>query len=209
MSTPVDSPLDTDGGAVLIDGDSRVYVLIGKIVRMIDEDATSYHLLVDIKGNTRPIDAEYLPLFRFFEIPRTEALARQFLGASGVPAGFLKIILKLGYVVSIDTRTPAAAARSLRWLKLSARCTAGDTQEDGRIEVLNKDAETTAVYVNPMLGETLWENEGDLDIPNMIRKLSLSTKQRLDVVAREVLTLVPALLRDGHVRLEWLHAPRA
>lgn len=207
MSTPA-ATLHTDGAA-LIDGNSPAYVLIGKIVRMIDEDATSHHLLVDIKGNTRPIDAEYLPLFRFFEIPRTEDLARQFLGESGFPAVFLKIILKLGYVVSVDTRTPASAVKSLHGLKLSARCTAGDTQDDGRIEVLNKDAETTAVYANPILAETLWENEDDLDIPNMIRKLSLSTRQRLDVVSREVLSLVPALLRDGYVRLEWLHAPRS
>lgn len=203
-----DTPPYADAHAAdFSEGDERAYALIGEILHVTDEtDATTYHLLVG-QGLTRPIDEEYLAVYEFFQTAREEHQAEEWLDWAGAPAGFLKFLVKAGFLVRVDTRTSSTAAKSLKGLRLNAQATPGEPTEDGWVSVMSQTSEKPVMYVCHELAAVLWGNEENYDIPTAIKKLAKASGEDRDLMARRVLASTPMLLEYGYARLEWLRVP--
>lgn len=208
--TTTDAPPYADAhSADFSEGDEPAYALIGEILHITDEaNVTTQHLLVG-QGLTHPIDQDFLPVFEFFQTPRAEHQAQEWLDWAAAPKGFLKFLVKLDFLVRVDPRTSWTGAKSLKGLRLSAQSTPGETRPNGYISLMSQTSEQPVMSVSPELAAVLWGNEENLDIPTLIRKIAKATGQDRELAARKVLALTPMLLKFGYARLEWLRVPNA
>lgn len=192
--------------ADFVDGDEDVYTLVGQIIWSADESGKlSHHILVG-EGLARPVDPEMLPLFEFFQTPRSKREAEAWLEWWGATPGFLNELVTLKLIVSIDPRNPSTAAKGLSGLKLVAQSAPGET-EGGQVGVMSERSEQPVTYIGPELARAMWGDiQGD-DIPTVVKKIRRASGDSEDLAARKVISEIPMLLEYGHARLEWQSVP--
>lgn len=189
------------------EADEPTYALIGEILHITDdEDATTQHLLVG-QGLTRPLDTELLPVFEFFQTPRAEHQAQEWLEWAGAPVDLLQHLVKLKILVRVDPRTSWTGAKSLKGVRLTAQTTMGEQTGSGYITLVSQDGQAV-MAVSPELAAALWGNDEGLDIPNIVKRLAKASGQDRESTARLVLAMTPILLEHGYARLEWLRVPK-
>jgi hypothetical protein len=204
MSGP---PYQNEHAAEFSEEEEPTYALIGEILHITDDaNVTRQHLLVG-EDITYPIDQDFLPIFEFFRTPRSEHQAEEWLEWAGAPAGYLSQLVKLGFLVRIDTSTSWAAAKSLRGLRLRTLSTPGEQRPNGYLSLVSQASGEAVMTVSPELATLLWGNEEGHDIPTAIKKLAKVSGLSKDVIARRVLAMTPMLLEHGYAWLEWLRVP--
>jgi hypothetical protein len=124
------------------------------------------------------------------------------------PKGFLKYLVKLGFLVRVDTRTSWTGAKSLKGLRLSAQSEPGDQRPDGYLCVVSRTTGETVMTVRPELATMLWGNEEGWDIPAAIKRMAKVSGLDKETIARSTLAMMPMLLEYGYARLEWLKVPK-
>lgn len=211
MTTPPEDvqPYVGEPAADFDEGDEPVYVLVGAIIHATDNQNTTTHHLLMGQGLTTPIDSDLLPLFEFFSTAREEHQAEEWLQWAGANDDLLSQMVKLGYLVRIDTRSPTAAAESLSGLRLSPQSSPGEVAGNGHVGVLPEQTDKPSMFVAPELAVALWSNDEDLDMPAIVRRIAQDTGMNEDLVARRVLVGIPMLLEYGWARLEWLRVPNS
>jgi hypothetical protein len=160
------------------------------------------------QGVVRPIDPELLPVFEFFQTARAEHQASEWLDWAGAPAGFLKDLVRLGFLVRVNPRTSWTGAKSLKGLRLSAQSIEGSQRPNGYLEVASQTTGEVVMTVSPELAALLCGNDEGYDIPTAIKRLDKISRLGKEVIARRVLALTPMLLEHGYARLEWLRVPK-
>ncbi|WP_438354758.1 hypothetical protein [Microbacterium sp. CJ88] len=206
----VDGPHSRSIPARFVQSDAApVCVLVGGLFRdNADGDGGPVQLLV-APGIWRELDPVFLPMLLFLRAPRTRIEATEWLAWAGAPADALDDLLNTGLAVQVATKTPAEAIRSFAGITVIPQSMPGDpVTDDPDLIRVRQTPDTADSYVIPIeLERVLWGLREPADLPSAVAQLALETGADLDVIARRVLTTIPALLSRGLVRLEWLRAP--
>lgn len=207
MPTPT-PPYQDEHASEFSEGSEPTYALVGEILHITDEaNVTTQHLLVG-EGRIHPIDQDLLPVFEFFTTPRAEHQAKEWLEWAGAPSDFLNHLVKLGFLVRVDTRTSWTAAKSLRGIRLTAQSIQGELRPNGYVSLVCQANQQVVMSVSPELASLLWGNAEGYDIPGAIKRLAKVSGLSREVIARRVLAMMPMLLEHGYARLEWLRVPK-
>lgn len=205
-----DAPPHADAhGVPFSEGDERAYALIGEILHITDEAGVTTQQLLVGQGLTHSLDEDLLPVFEFFQTPRSEHQAKEWFEWAGAPSDLLSHLVKLGILVRVDTRNSWTGAKSLKGLRLSAQSNAGDQEPDGYVNLVSPATGETVMTVSPELATLLWGNEEGWDIPAAIKRMARVSGLDKETIARSTLAMMPMLLEHGYARLEWLRVPNS
>lgn len=190
--------------ADFIEGDGAVYALIGTLVKNVDQDGhTSHHLLAgDVL--TSPIDERMVPLFKWFNTPRSESQVQEWLVWADAPEKFLSALLEGGLIAKVNSSSAWKAAKSLRGFRLVPLCFPDhDTQvPEGLLAVKRNPDSRGDGAVTAELAELLWVTAQSEDIPQAIATMAQRLGVGRESVARIALVDVPMLIDYGFIRLE-------
>lgn len=195
--------------ARLIEANAPVYVLVGGVHLQPDaSDSGSFELSV-APGYLRAFDSEFLPMVQYFRVARTEQQSIDWLVWAGAPEDGLKDLVDTGILVRVDTTSPLTAAASLRGIRIIPQSIPGELAPDQPtlVSVRRKPSSPVEMFVPVELGHVLWELNEPLDLPTAISEIAQEAGEGLDLIARRVLTAIPAALRLELARLEWINAP--
>jgi len=201
------SPHFADHAAAFVESTESAYVLVGEILRSEPEPGVATFHQIAGQDLVRSIEKTHLPTFEFFAIPRSQSQAKNWMAWAETPEGALAHIMKLGFLVGIDTRTATTASSSLKGLRLVSRARQGAQEVSGFFGVMAEGSTFPVSYVSPELAAALWHNSTGLDVPSFVKLVSKTTGENRDLVARKILTAVPRLIEQGHVKLEWIRVP--
>jgi hypothetical protein len=190
--------------------DAPVYVLVGGILdRANVRESTPVQIQI-APGLMREYDAEFLPVFEFFQTPRKDHQVREWLEWAGGDDEFLQALIDTSSILRVDASTATAAAKSLKGLRVVPQCTPvpdSDINGNGLFEVTRSGGASLLVSVE--LGEHMWGERKPSDIPTFIKLVARQSKIPEDKAAWYVIGEIPILLKWGYARLEWLKTPRA
>lgn len=195
----------------LMEQKEPVYLLVGKIISGQDEAGTATHRLLIGKGTSIAIVEEILPVFEFFRTARLEHQAAQYLEWAGAPAGFLKDLVRRGYLRRILARDAFRAALSLKGLRLVPDAIRGIPIE-GKVSLMAID-ETTgkqyiAMFISEATSDVLWNNGPGVDVPGAAKKYAKACGLKTSDAVGTVLIEIPMLLEFGLAHLEQVRVPR-
>lgn len=188
-----------------------VYVLVGKIISGQDEEGAATHRLLIGKGASVPVAEELVPVFGFFRTARLEHQAAEWLEWAGAPAGFLKDLVRRGYLRKVLARDAFRAALSLKGLLLVPDAIRG-VPTDGMVSLMAID-ETTgrqhiAMFISEATSVVLWNNGPGVDVPGAAKKYAKACGLKASDAVNPVLAEIPMLLEFGFAHLEQVRVPR-
>lgn len=193
----------------LTDQEEPVYVLVGKIISEQGE-AVAHRLLIG-EGASVPIAEDLLPVFEFFRTARLERQAAEWLEWAGAPSGFLKDLVRRGYLRKILARDAFRAALSLKGLRLVPDAIRG-VPTDGMVSLMAIDETTGKQYVAMFISEAtsvvLWNNGPGVDVPGAAKRYAKACGLKTPDAVDPVLIELPMLLEFGFAHLEQVRVPR-
>lgn len=210
MSTENEAPHSGSPSAWFIGANGPVYALVGTVLdRTKVSESDPVHVLIAPEA-IREYTADLLPVFDFFQTPREERQALEWISWAGGDKNFLGTLVATGATVRVDTRNPLTAAKSLKGLRIIPQCAPDimSATESGRFDVKRSEDATKALSIRAELGEAIWGEREPADLPTVIKDMARKFKIPRDQMARRVLSSIPAMLRHGYARLEWLRVPR-
>jgi len=204
------SPYADAPPARFIQSDGKpVYALVGGLFRDTADGPDGPIQLLVAPGIWREFHPDFLPMLEFFRTPRTEQQAREWLTWAGAPRDGLDDLVETGLVVKVDSRSPSTALASLSGVAVIPQSTIGDVLpgQPGLVGVRRRPEDPDTYSVTVELARVLWGLVEPEDLPTAVGTVAEELGEDYPVVARRVLTPIPALLAHGYVRLEWLRAP--
>lgn len=187
-----------------------VYVMVGKILGEADDaSAETYRWLVG-DGVSVPLDVDMMHVLQFFRAARLEHQAAEWMEWAGAPKGFLKDLVRNGWVRRIRARDVYRAALSLSGLCLVPDAVRGETV-NGMVSLMATSEEGkpyVAMFISEALAAALWDNDGGLDLPAVAKKTAISSGMRMTDTLHQILVDMPMLLEFGFAHLEMVRVPR-
>lgn len=204
------APYADTRGEDLTDQKEPVYLLVGKILENTDEAGAKTHRWLVGKGVSVPLDEDIMLVLQFFRTARLEHQAAEWLDWAGAPKGFLKDLVRNGWVRRIRARDVYRAALSLSGLRLVPNAVRGEIV-NGMVSLM-ATSETgkpyVAMFVSEALASVLWDNDGGLDIPAAAKKTAISSGMRMTDTLHQILVDLPMLVEFGFGHLEMVSVPR-
>jgi hypothetical protein len=152
-------------------------------------------------------DPELVRVLDFFDQPRSESAATEYLVGLGYPRRSLKKFVEKHLLVRIDVRNAGTVAGSLKKIWILPDCAPILEQKlSWGLAVRrhdNTDGFSQQVIPNE-LAEALFGQLARVDVPTVIRRLTKNSEAQAETVQWFVVSELPKLLHLGYVHLDWV-----
>jgi len=192
--------------ADFIESGEPVFVLLGSVITE-DVRVKSSDCIILVSSDTVHVfDDVFRPIFEFFQTPRTQVQATEWLRWAGAPAGTLHDLVSEGHIIQVDTANPLTAAGSFVGIRIVPHSVPDFSTpiSPGLVAIKLPGDKETSRSVTLELAEVLWDPANSRDISTAIHRLAAQRALAVSPTARLVLTDVPTLLSVGFARLERL-----
>lgn len=187
--------------ARFIEENGMVYTFIGELVT---EEGVSPKV-ISSKRIQHEINDSSLKLIEFVKTPRTESTIQEFLESNSLNNYLLDELVGEGMILQVNPKNVFTALDRFNCVKIIPLSVSGnpDPEHTSLIEVKRNEDGPVIAFVPEELARLLWGEEKNFHIYKAVNKIAKHTGEDRKLIARRVLTNIPALLHLGLARLEW------